>query len=846
MPAKLETYTSDSRRYDELLDRSGVVRAHWRPLIDRLALDGAESARRGAELARRLIVENGVTYNVYADPQGRDRPWVLDPLPLLLTAAEWREIELGVTQRARLLDGLLADLYGPQRLLADGLVPPELPFGHPNFLWPCHGLVVPGERWLHVYAVDISRSADGRWWALADRTQTPSGTGYALENRQIVSRIFPDLVNDLGVRSLGGFFVALREHLLQQVTDGEAPLAVVLTPGSFNETYFEHAYLARQLGLPLVEGNDLTVRGDTLFLKTLGGLRRVHAILRRLDDDFCDPVELRGDSALGVPGLIAAVRARKVMIANALGSGVLESAGWMGFMPAVAERLLGEKLRLPSVATWWCGEPLALEHVVRNLEDLIIKPTYPNQQFTPVFGRDLGSAERARLIERLRARPHAYVAQERLAFSQAPVWRNTGGTGLAARALGIRVYAIATATGYRVMPGGLARIAGDGAVDIVSMQRGGGSKDVWVLSPDVRSVDETQGSLALVAPTPAAQARTLVRHDELPSRLAENLYWLGRYSERCESKARLLRASLSVRSNASVWTAALASCRYFGIMPWPGEAAQSQSQSQSASPAKTAEGALVKSVEPVIPAFSEANPVGIAADLQRLVWCAAQARSRLSAENWRAVGVLHREFQEAAASGIDPREVLDRLLLGLAALAGFALDDMTQDDGWRLLMLGRRLERLQFLAEVLAQRLVGGATLSQSELEWLLEIGDSTITYRTRYLASPQLAATIDLLVYDASNPRALAFQWQEIELSLLRIAVSLGGTPDDTLNESVALVQELQLAALDGDSPRAARARESLGQQLNALAAAGGRLSDRISLKHFSLIEAPLRMVAA
>ncbi len=846
MAAKLETYTSDSRRYDELLDRSGVVRAHWRPLIDRLALDGAESVRRGAELARRLIVENGVTYNVYADPQGRDRPWVLDPLPLLLTAAEWREIELGVTQRARLLDELLADLYGPQRLLADGLVPPELPFGHPNFLWPCHGLVPRSENWLHVYAVDISRSADGRWWALADRTQTPSGTGYALENRQIVSRIFPDLVNDLGVRSLGGFFVALREHLLQQVTDGEAPLAVVLTPGSFNETYFEHAYLARQLGLPLVEGNDLTVRGDTLFLKTLGGLRRVHAILRRLDDDFCDPVELRGDSALGVPGLIAAVRARKVMIANALGSGVLESAAWMGFMPAVAERLLGEKLRLPSVATWWCGEPLALEHVIRNLEGLVIKPTYPNQHFTPVFGRDLGAAERARLIERLRARPHAYVAQERLAFSQAPVWRNTGGTGLAARALGIRVYAIATATGYRVMPGGLARIAGDGAVDIVSMQRGGGSKDVWVLSPDVRSVDETQGSLALVAPAPAAQPRTLVRHDELPSRLAENLYWLGRYSERCDSKARLLRASLSVRSNASVWTAALASCRYFGVMPWPGEAAQSQTQSQSMAPAKAAEGAAAKSAEPVIPAFSEANPVGIAADLQRLVWCAAQARSRLSAENWRAVGVLHREFQEAAASGIDPREVLDRLLLGLAALAGFALDDMTQDDGWRLLMLGRRLERLQFLAEVLAQRLGSGAALSQSELEWLLEIGDSTITYRTRYLASPQLAATIDLLVYDASNPRALAFQWQEIELSLLRIAVSLGGTPDDTLNETVVHVQELQLAALDGDSPRAVRARESLGQQLNALAAAGGRLSDRISLKHFSLIEAPLRMVAA
>src|SRR6266404_538638 len=374
--ARVETYLSDSRRYDELLDGSGAVRAHWQPLIDRLVSDGAEGVRRGVELTRRLIIENGVTYNVYADSQGRDRPWVLDPLPLLLTAAEWREIELGVVQRARLFDALLADLYGAQRLLVDGTIPAELPFGHPNFLWPCHGIPETDGNRLHIYAVDISRSADGRWWALADRTQTPSGPGYALENRQIVSRVFPDLLRDLG--------------------------------------------------LPLVEGNDLTVRGDTVYLKTLGGLRRVHAIFRRLDDDFCDPVELRADSALGVPGLIAVVRAGRVVIANPLGSGVLESAAWMGFIPVAAERLLGEKLRLPSVATWWCGEQPALDYVVENIERLVVKPAYPNQKFEAVFGRDLDPQARAALAARLVARPHAYVAQERLAFSQAPVWRAGG------------------------------------------------------------------------------------------------------------------------------------------------------------------------------------------------------------------------------------------------------------------------------------------------------------------------------------------------------------------------------------------------------------------------------------
>ncbi len=815
--ARFETYLSDKRLYDELLDADGKVRQHWQPLVDRLARDGSSAVRRGIDLTRRLIRENGVTYNVYADPQGRDRPWVLDPLPILLTADEWREIEAGVLQRARLFDALLADLYGPQRLLADGTIPAELPFGHPNFLWPCHGITPSGGNRLHVYAVDISRSSDGRWWALADRTQTPSGPGYALENRQIVSRVFPELLSTMGVRSLGGFFAAMRENLLRHAPDGETALAVVLTPGAFNETYFEHAYLARQLGLPLVEGNDLTVRGDTVFLKTLGGLRRVHAILRRLDDDFCDPVELRGDSALGVPGLIAVVRAGKVVIANALGSGVLESAAWMGFMPAAAQCLLGEKLRLPSVATWWCGEKLALDYVVDHLERLVIKPTYPNQNFEVVFGRDLTVAARGALLERIVARPHAYVAQERLAFSQTPVWGSGVGTGeprgagFTARALGIRVYAIATASGYRVMPGGLARIASDTA-DVVSMQRGGGSKDVWVLAADRPSMDEA--SVSVIA------ARAVARHDELPSRLAENLFWMGRYSERCEDKARLLRATLGVRTQATLWPQALDTCRHFITMPAGADAAA--------------------------PAFDESNLLGLRADVERLAWCATQARSRLSAENWRAISVLQRQFQEAAERASDPSETLDALLLSLAALVGFSLDGMTQDDGWRLMMLGRRLERLQFLAELLARRLQSGVTPAQGELEWLLDIGDSTITYRTRYLASPLLGSTMDLLVFDKTNPRALAYQWNHIEDSLVCIAASLGGTPDDSLDEAVAVVAQLELNSVDGDSARAVRARQALAGQLTGLARAAAKMSDRLSLKHFSLIGVETRMVAA
>jgi uncharacterized circularly permuted ATP-grasp superfamily protein/uncharacterized alpha-E superfamily protein len=811
----LESYATDAHRYDELRERNGDLRPHWRPLIDRLAAEGERAARSGVELARRLIVENGVTYNVYADPQGKDRPWVLDPLPMVLPAAEWRQIEAGVMQRARLFEALLADLYGAQQTLAGGVIPAELPFGHPNFLWPCHGMTPANGHWLHLYAVDLARSPEGSWWVLADRTQAPSGNGYALENRQIVARVLPELIRDLKVRPLTAFFANLRERLLAFAPEGETPLAVVLTPGSFNETYFEHAYLARQLGLPLVEGSDLTVRGDTVYLKTLTGLRRVHAILRRLDDDFCDPVELRADSALGVPGLLAAARAGRVMLANALGSGVLESAAWLGFMPGAARSLLGEDLLLPSVATWWCGEKPALEHVIDNLDRLVIKPTFPSQRFEPVFGKNLGAVQRQRLVERLRARPHAYVAQERIDLSQVPVWRSGEKPGFAARSLGIRVYAIRTATGFEVMPGGLARIASDSRLEIVSTQRGGGSKDVWITgSPD----DEPQ-------PQPVSRPR--IRHDDLPSRLVENLYWFGRYAERCEDKVRLLRATLAVRADPDVWRLAKEACEAAGVVRADPRIA--------------------------VAFFDPGNPIGLTADLRRLVYCATEVRSRLSTEHWAAIGSLNRESQEAAAIDdpvpSDPREVLDRLLAPIVALSGLALDDMTQDAGWLLLVLGRRLERLQFLATLLAQRLTASTLASQGEVEWLLDIGGSTITYRTRYLAMPRLASALDLLVRDGSNPRALAFQVIAIDDLLLRLSKSLGNpeaVSDSLLAQSLQPLLDVDLGTLEGEGHGAQSARSAFAAGLDALAGAAGRLSDVLSSRHFSHVETDMQTVAA
>jgi uncharacterized circularly permuted ATP-grasp superfamily protein/uncharacterized alpha-E superfamily protein len=808
----IEAYASDPGRFDELLDDDGTVREHWRPLIDRLVADGPEAARRGVELARRLIVENGVTYNVYADPQGRDRPWALDPLPFLIPGAEWRRIEAGVQQRAQLLNALLADLYGPQELLLKGAIPPELAFGHPNYLWACRGLKPADGTWLHVYAVDLARAPDGRWWVLGDRAQTPSGPGYALENRQIVSRVYPELAKTMGVSPIGGFFAGLRGRLLAPAEGGETPLAVVLTPGPFNETYFEHAYLARHLGLPLVEGHDLTVRGVNVYLKTLSGLKRVHSILRRLDDDFCDPVELRADSALGVPGLLGAVRAGRVIVANALGTGVLESPAWLGFIPGIADAMLGEKLLLPSVATWWCGEEPALEDVIENLDRLVIKATFPNQRFEPVFGKDLKDEEREQLIARLRLRPHAYVAQERIAFSQAPVWRGSGAPALDARALGIRVYAVATEGGYSIMPGGMARIASDIAVDIVSTQRGGGSKDIWVLNGSASAnADDPHGDEQL--------ARMPVRHDELPSGLVENLFWLGRYAERSENKTRLLRATFAVRPDPRLWQSALDACHRIGV--------------------------LGEGKEPSESLFDAEEPLGLAADLGRLAWCATRSRSRLSAEHWRSLNTLQRQFHEAEAAEGDPRETLDRLLLGLAALAGFTLDDMTQDDGWRLMMLGRQLERLQFLSALLANSLQEGASPYRGELEWLLDVGGSTITYRTRYLASPRLVPTLQLLVFDDGNPRALAFHWRGVRRTLVQLAASLGGAVEDVMEESIRRLATAATGPMDATDEKGIAARAEFCAALESLNLAAGRLCDRLGMRHFSHTELDLRTVA-
>ena len=371
----LSAYAAHEGRYDELLAAPHTPRPHWDAFLRSLAQRDGPEVGDTLSLMEREIRENGITYNVYADPQGADRPWEVDPLPLLLSAGEWEQIEAGIAQRADLLNRVLGDIYGAQDLLRSGAIPPAVIFGHSGFLHPAQGIRPPGGMHLFQYAADLARSPDGRWWVVSDRTQAPSGAGYALENRLVVSRVFPQMFRDLHVEHLASFFAGLRESLLHSAPRGDGPpLVVLLTPGPYNETYFEHALLARYLGFALVEGNDLTVRDGCVWMKTVEGLKRVNAILRRQDDDYCDPLELRSDSALGVAGLTDCARRGTVLLANALGAGVLESGALLGYLPKLSEQLLGEPLKLPSVATWWLGEPAALDDAWKRLDNILIKP----------------------------------------------------------------------------------------------------------------------------------------------------------------------------------------------------------------------------------------------------------------------------------------------------------------------------------------------------------------------------------------------------------------------------------------------------------------------------------------
>ena len=844
--------------WDELRGEGGELRPAWQRFARALppqpgGLDVAEDLdRRVGQVAQRIQLD-GVTHNVYSEAGVASRPWSLELLPLLIEPAEWAAIEDGVKQRAELLELTLADLYGPQRLLHEGLLPPALLQRHPGWLRPMIGTQPPAGLRLYIAAFDIARGPDGRWCLVAQRTQGPSGLGYVLHNRLVISRQFPDAFRELQVQHLASSYRRLLDTLEQAAGGGgggggpappprrghppprpprrrpppgapggggggagPTPRIVLLTPGPYAETYFEHAYLARYLGLPLVEGGDLTVRGERLYLKTVDGLEPVHGVLRRLDDDWCDPLELRPDSALGVPGLLQAARAGTVVMANALGSAFLETPAVQGFLPGISRRLTGENLRLPSLPTWWCGEAAAWRDVAGELPGMIVRSTFPRGGHTSQVQRADDAA--------IAADPDAWTVQGRLRLSRAPIW----GTGMVTpRPAMVRVYAIADGGGrWHVLPGGMTRVArsDDGSV---SMQRGGSSLDTWVLTEG--AVDSFS-----MLPQPLRVDDILARRQTVSSRTGENLFWLGRYTERTENLVRLARTTLLLTgadgdAPLPVLQALSTLAVRSGLAP-RGVPTLAQSQALF-------ERALLAGL-----ASTEAaqGAVSIGYNLAALERASMAVRERLSAEQWGLMRAMGESFTLALDSA--PGELptlsqvlpaLDRLALQLAALTGTQTDRMTRDHGWRLLTVGRLLERLIGVAGALGAFLQARALASAAGTEMLLELFDSVITFRARYQRHEDLLALADLLVLDSANPRAFAGV-------LRRLRTEVGKLPGDEatrrslLDMLPAAGVGLALEALRGADDEAIVARlQALSQQLADTAAA---LAERIGQCYFTL----------
>jgi uncharacterized circularly permuted ATP-grasp superfamily protein/uncharacterized alpha-E superfamily protein len=767
-------------RYNQTYEESSAngvnPRPHWKPLMDSLQRLGPEELGRRWAQAERRIRDNGITYNIYGDPEGENRPWRTDIVPLLISEEEWRFLEAGIVQRAKLLSCVLEDLYGEQNLIKEGHFPAALLYGNPAFLRPMVGVPVPKTSYLHMLAVDVARSPDGQWWVLADRTQAPSGSGYALENRTIVSDLLPELFRTSNVERLAPFFRAQRDALIA-MSGRENPRVVLHTPGPRNETYFEHSFLAKYLGFTLVVGSDMTVRDRRVYLKTVSGLEQVDVILRRVDDDFCDPIELRGDSLLGVAGLVDAIVAGNVAVANALGSGLIESAAIMPFLPGLSKRLLGEEIKLPSVATWWCGQPSALNWVLDHLDSVVVKPAFPSRGIEPVFGSELPESKRAELIERLRVHPQEYVAQEQVALSTAPVWEDNH---LHPRSMVLRTYVLHTPEGWVALPGGLVRVSeANGAV--VSMQRGGHSKDAWVLS--TRPVDTFSMLRPATEPLELRRASLVV-----PSGVADNTFWLGRYVERAECVARVLR-TLVPKVHHAEDAELLSLLGLCGSLGWR----QSKLSKPRRTPATFAP--LEREVFSMLTNTKRWD--SLPSTLNEIARVGGNVRERLSADMSLLIGQLRTVLKTGRRLPLpDYSPLLTECLELLSSFSGMERENLIRGTGWLFMSLGRRLERAIYLTRQLRVITRPLTPDNWSYLEYLLEVADSSVTYRTRYYTTLQPLAVMDVLMLDESNPRSLKFQLEHL-IELYGKLPRYDSDDLETMNDALKTLCEIDLQSI-------------------------------------------------
>ncbi len=749
--------TSQDAWYDETVGLDGAMKPEWQTLLDNLNQLGAtEIVQRNKDL-QRLLRENGVTYNVYEGHLAMPRTWNLDPVPWVIESKNWSMVEKGLIQRAELLNFILKDLYGPKELLKKGLVPHEVIFCHRGFLRQCDNIPFGTNYPLAVYAADIARGPDGQMWVINDRTQAPSGMGYALENRSVMSRVLPEMFKGQHVRKVSDFYSSFYNSLCQIAPHGkENPRIALLTPGEKNETYFEHAFLSDHLGINLVQGDDLLVKDSHLWIKTIHGLEQIDILVRRVDDVFCDPLEFRPESRLGVPGLLEVVRKGNVVLANPLGSGILENPGLIPFLNIISQRYFGEKLILPSVATWWCGHAKEMSHVIANIDKLIVKKIDRYTGSPTVVPSNLSRIDRDKLIERIKHEPYLFVGQEKVGFSAVPSFVNNE---LDSRFAVLRGFAVPNGLGYNVMPGGLTRSSPERGIFIVSNQAGGISKDTWV----VADKDEHP-----MPQRPAANKIQKVHLKEsLTSRMAENLFWSGRYSERVLATVRLLKTTLShilespgTEPYQVVKDRLLASLTHL-TMTYPGFVSDE----------------MGKSKDPQTHLFELAQdenlPGSLAFNLRNLIHAMQSIGGYLSNDTRRMIESLKDNgafIKKLKPTGfLHLSNSLDKLYNALVSLLGFITESMPREQGWLMFQAGRKVERSFLIASLARSTLVykDNEQVQQLILEAVLKSNQLLSTYRYKYRTHLNLEYALQLLLFDENNPRSIAYQLQKLMIYL-------------------------------------------------------------------------------
>ena len=773
---------------DEMIDPDGNIRPGWSQLMAAFdKLGPAELAAR-FERADQYLRDAGVFYRKYDGAEGKERAWPLAHVPLLIDEADWSRISAGLIQRAELLETVIADVYGDNTLVRQGLLPPELVARNGEFLRPLVGVKPVSGHYLHFCAFELGRGPDGAWWVLGDRAQAPSGAGFALENRVATTRALSDIYSDMNVQRLAGFFRDFRDKLFDDAKRDGGRVGI-LTPGQLNETYFEHAYIARYLGLMLLEGEDLIVEDGKVMVRTVAGPKPVSVLWRRMDASFVDPLELRYDSRIGTPGMVEALRHGSISMINALGTGLLETRALAAFMPRLAQKLLGANLLLPEIATWWCGQPGEQKHVLDNFDNLLIGPAFSTSlPFDDLRGTALGSSippdQKAALLARIRANGADYVGQEPVQLSTAPVYVDGK---LQPRPITLRVYAARTAQGWTIMPGGFARVGSSQDTSAIAMQRGGQAADVWVLSskPVERVSLLPQDGQKLVRNSPGS----------LPSRAADNLIWLGRYAERCEATVRILRAynaRLAELSKADL--PILTHCAEF--------------------------------LDSIDVDAGEAMPQGLLASIDSAVHSAGQIRDRFSPDGWLALNDLQKTAQRFATrvkSGDDSTRAMTVILRKLAGFSGLVHENMYRFAGWRFLELGRRLERAIQIARIVSH--LTSKDAPDGSLEMLLEIGDSVMSHRRRYSVRAGTQSAIDLLALDPLNPRSVIFQIAELRA---QIEMLPGGIEDGQLSSVAKAALQIETDL------RIAEPADMTPERLDRLAADIGTLASLVAAAYF------------